>query len=99
MLNGPWVINISSNESIHNYIERFQGLEILWKEIDTTVQPAHMLVTQIFKHIEDPLFSGPCNSIKKWAESKKFFAMHQLRCALTISVNYLGRPRRQLKWR
>ena len=40
-----------------DYIKRFQGLAILWREIDTTVQPGYRLVTQMVEQIENPLFS------------------------------------------
>ena len=48
------------------YIDQFQGLEILWKEIDYIVEPEDRLVTQMVKYIEYPFLSGPCESIKNW---------------------------------
>ena len=42
------------------YIDQFQGLEILWKEIDCIVEPEDRLVTQMVKYIEYPFLSGPC---------------------------------------
>ena len=53
------LLKLRSNGSLHYYIDRFQGLAILWRAIDTTVQTEHRLVTQMVKQIEDPLFSGP----------------------------------------
>ena len=32
-------LKLRSNVSLHNYIDRFQGLEILWRAIGRTVQP------------------------------------------------------------
>ena len=55
-------LKLRSNGSTQDYIDRFQGLEILRRAIDTTVQPEHRLVTQMVEQIEDPLFSGPCKS-------------------------------------
>ena len=43
-----------------------RGLEILWREIDKTAEPKYRLVNQMVEHIEDPLLSGPCKSIKNW---------------------------------
>ena len=58
---------------IGDYIKRFQGLDILWREIDANVEPEYSLVTQIVEQIEDPLFSGPCESIKNWYKIKCTF--------------------------
>ena len=70
--------------SLGNYIKRFQGLAILWREIDTNFQPEYSLVTQMVEQIEDPLFSRPCESIKNWTSAR--FVMRQLPCVLTRSV-------------
>ena len=35
------------------YIDQFQGLKILWKEINNSVEPKDSLVTQMAEHIED----------------------------------------------
>ena len=56
-----------------NYIDRFQGLAILWQEIDKSVGPEDRLVTQMVKQIEDPLFYGPCESIKNWDTIRRTF--------------------------
>ena len=56
-----------------DYIEKFHGLEIMWIEIDTNVQPEYRLVTQMVEQIEEPLFSGPCKSIKNWDQTKCMF--------------------------
>ena len=66
-------LNLKSSGSIVNYIKRFQGLEILLQEIDTTVQPEYRVVVQMVEHIEDPLFSGPCESNNNWYQSKCTF--------------------------
>ena len=58
-----WSFKLRSTGSIHDYIEQFQGMAIMWQEIDATMQPEHRLVTQMFDQIEVPLFSGPCESI------------------------------------
>ena len=92
-------LKLRANGSIHNYIDRFQGMTILWQAIDTIVQMEHRLATQMVEQIEDPLFSGPCESIKNWAKARKSFAIQQLSCVLTRLVNYPARPRRQSKWR
>ena len=56
-----------------NYIGQFQELDILWREIDTDVQPEYMFVTQMVEQIEDPLFSGPCESINNCDQTKCTF--------------------------
>ena len=66
-------LKVCVNGSLHDYIDRFQGLAILWREIDPTVQAEEKLVTQLVDHIEDPLFIGPCESIRNWIKSKKTF--------------------------
>ena len=38
-----------------------------------TVQLDYRLVPQMFEHIEDPLYSGPYESIHNWVESNKTF--------------------------
>ena len=37
------------------------------------MQPEHKLVTQMVEQIKDPLFTGPCESIKNWDQIKKTF--------------------------
>ena len=53
-------LKLRYNGSIHYYIDRFQGLLILWRVIGTTFHTHHRLVTQMVEQIENPLFSGPC---------------------------------------
>ena len=57
------LLKLKSGGSLGDYIERFQSLDILWQEIDTNVELEYRLVTQMVEQIEDPLFSGPCESI------------------------------------
>ena len=59
--------------SLHDYIDKFQGLAILWREINPSIQAEEKLVTQLVSQIEYPLFSGPCKSIRNWASSRKTF--------------------------
>ena len=59
-------IKLCVNGSLHDYIDCFQGLAILWQEIEPTVQAEDKLVTQMVDQIEDPLFTGPCESIRNW---------------------------------
>ena len=66
-------LKIKSGGLLGDYIEQFQGLDILWREIDTDVQPEYMLVTQMVEQIEDPLFSGPCESINNCDQTKCTF--------------------------
>ena len=66
-------LKLRVNGSLHDYIDRFQGLSIVWREIDPTVQAEEKLVTQLVDQIEDPLFTGPCESIRNWIASKKTF--------------------------
>ena len=63
-------LNLKSSGLLGDYIKRFQGLAILCREIDTTVQPGYRLVTQMVEQIEDPIFSGPCEIIMNWDKSK-----------------------------
>ena len=66
-------LKLRVNVSLHDYIDLFQGLAILWREINPSVQAEDKLVTQMVEQIEDPLFTGPCESIRNWAISKKTF--------------------------
>ena len=52
-------LKLRVNGSLQDYIDRLQGLAILWREIDPTIQVEEKLVTQLVYQIEDPLFSGP----------------------------------------
>ena len=66
-------LKLRVNGSLHDYIDRFQGLAILWRDIDPTIQAEGKLVMQLVDQIEDPLFTGPCVSIRNWIKSKKKF--------------------------
>ena len=44
-------LKLTANASLHNYIDWFQGLEILWRAIDTPVQRDHRLATQMVEQI------------------------------------------------
>ena len=59
--------------SLGDYIARFQGLAIMWREIDIIVQPKYRLVTQIVENIEDLVFYGPCESINNCDQYKCTF--------------------------
>ena len=67
------LLKLKSGGSLGDYIKRFQGLEILWREINMNVQPEYRIVTQILEQIEDPLFYGPCESINNWYQTKCTF--------------------------
>ena len=67
------LLKLKSGGWIGDYIKKSQGLAILWQEIDTTVQPEYRIVTQMVEQIEDPLFSGPCESINYWYQPKCMF--------------------------
>ena len=86
-------IKLRSNGSLHDYIDRLQGLEILWREIYPTVQLEHRIVTQMVEQIEDPLFSGPCESIKNWDQPKKKFG----NAAATMCAHEIGKNAGQTK--
>ena len=66
-------LKLKYDGSLGDYIKQFQGLEILWREIDTQFKPEYRLVTQMVEHIEYPLFSGPYASIKNWDQIKCTF--------------------------
>ena len=40
-------LKLCVNGSLHDYIDRFQGLAILWREINSLIQPEEKLVTQL----------------------------------------------------
>ena len=67
------LLKLRANGSLHNYIDRLQGMTILWRAIDMTVQPDYRLVPQMVEQIEDPLSSSPFKSINNWVESNKKF--------------------------
>ena len=80
-------LKLRANGSLHNYIDQFQGLSILWRAIDMTVQPEYRLVTQMVEYIEDPRSSGPCESINNWVERKKTFR----NAAATLRAHKMGK--------
>ena len=80
-------LKLRSNGILHNYIDRFQGLAILWQTINMTVQTEYMFVTQMVEQIEDLLSSGPCESITNWVESKKTFR----NAAATLRAHKMGK--------
>ena len=41
------LLKLRANGSLHDYIDCFQGLAILWREIDPTVQAEDRFVTQV----------------------------------------------------
>ena len=59
-------IKIKSSGLLVKYIDWFHGLAILCKEIGKTVNPKYRLVTQMVKHIEDPICSSPYKSTNNW---------------------------------
>ena len=67
------LLKLKSGGSLGDYIERFQGLAILWQEIDTNVELGYRLITQMVEKIEYPLLSVPCKSIKNWYQTKSMF--------------------------
>ena len=44
-------LKLTANASLHNYIDWFQGPEILWQAIDKTVQSDHRLATKMVEQI------------------------------------------------
>ena len=68
-----WFLKLKSGGSLDEYIDNFQGFSIFHWEIGETVDPEDKLVTQMVEHIEDPLLSVPCESIKNWYRSKISF--------------------------
>ena len=68
-----WLIKLKVNGLLVNYVDCFQGLEILQREIDMNSKPEDELVTQMVQQIEDPLLSGTCKIIKNWDKAKSSF--------------------------
>ena len=64
------LLNIKSIGSLGDYIKQFQGLSILWREINTNIQPEYRLVTQMVEYIGDPLFYGTCEIINNRYQTK-----------------------------
>ena len=86
-----WSLKIRYNGSLHYYIDRFQGLAIMWGEIKDTVQPDHRFVTQMVDQIEDPLVLWPCDSIKNWDNRKETFR----NAAATLCTHEIRKNARQ----
>ena len=59
-----WSLKMKDDGLIVKHIDRFQVLEILQRKFDQTIKPEGRSVNQMVKHIEYPLFSGPCKVIK-----------------------------------
>ena len=57
------------------------------------VQPEYRLVTQMVEQIEDPLFSGTCESIKNWDQSNWKFCD----AASTLHAHEIGKMAAQTK--
>ena len=87
------LLKLRSNGSLHDYIYRLQGLAILWREIDPAVQSEYRLVNQMVEQIEDPLFTGPCKSIKNWGSYKNIFSD----AAATLRAHEIGKNSVQTK--
>ena len=66
-------LKLWANGILHDYIDCFQVLAIMWREIDPTMQAEDKLMTQMVDQIEDPLFTGTCESIRNWDILKKTF--------------------------
>ena len=66
-------LKLRAGGSLHDYIDKFQGLVILWREINPMMREEEKLVQQMVSQIEDPLFSGPCESIGNWDKSRQTF--------------------------
>ena len=45
------LLRLRSNGSLHDYIDRLQGLAIMWRDIDPAVQLEDRLVNQIVEQI------------------------------------------------
>ena len=56
-----------------NNIGQFQGLKILWREINKYVKPKYQLVNKMVEQIEDTIFSGAYEIIKNWEITKNTF--------------------------
>ena len=80
-------LKLGANGSLHNYIDRFQGLVIQWRAINMTVHPEYRLVTQMVEQIEDSISSVPCESINNWVEIKKTFR----NAAATLRAHKMGK--------
>ena len=65
-----WLLNMMVNGLLIGFVDQFQGLEILQQEIDSNAESGYQLVFKMVKHIEDPLFSGPCKNIKYWPQTQ-----------------------------
>ena len=88
-----WSLKLKSGGLLVHYIDRLQGLEIIWREIYKSSKPEYQLVTQMVKQIEDPIFSGLCNIIKNWDETKRTFRY----AAPTLRVHEVSKMTAQTK--
>ena len=92
-------LKLSYNGSLHDYIDRFQGLAILWRGINDTVQPEHRIVTQIVEQIKIRSFLDHIRVLRIGIPPRRRFAMQQQCCALTRSAIMPARPRILSIWR
>ena len=68
-------LKLKANRSLVIYANWFQGLDILHQKIDRDTESEKEIFIQMVEHIEDPLFSGPCKTIKTGTKYIEYFVM------------------------
>ena len=59
-----WSLNMMVNGQLIGFVDWFLVLAIMQQEIDSNADYEDKLVIKMAKHIEYPLFSGPCKNMK-----------------------------------
>ena len=68
-------------------------MAILWREINKSVEPKDKLLTYMVEHIEDPLYSVPCDIIKNGDCIKCMFCYD----AVTLRAHDISKTTAQTK--
>ena len=58
------------NGLLIGFVDWFQGLAILQREIDSNDESEEQIIIKIFEQIEDLIFSGPRKNIKNWPQTQ-----------------------------
>ena len=75
-----WALKLRVNGILHDYIDKFQGLAILLREINPSIQAEEKLVTHLVSQIEDTFSWAPAKVLETGLVPGRLFVMPQLRC-------------------
>ena len=56
-------LNINANGYLVDFVDCFQGLDIMHHYIDSEAKPEDNLIIQMLDHIRDHIYAGTCETI------------------------------------